>query len=184
MRYSDFCLLGLLMAVAPLAHGQFMGGGMGSRGIGRPMSGGMANQQMSPQFKPQLPNIAGDMANRETKWLKENLALDKEQGKAVKSLNNEYGKQQQEAIREILGTGGGRPTETQTKQIRDAMMMYNEEKEDKLRQLITPDQWNTYQAKKDDMQREIGGIRPPAKRPPTPPPADTTAKPAPRAGTF
>ncbi len=179
MRHAYFLLTGLLIATIPLAQAQLMGGGMGGGMGGRPMSGGMANQQMSPQFKPQLPNIAGDMANRETKWLKENLALDKEQGKAVKSLNNEYGKLQQEAIREVLGTGGGRPTEAQTNQIRDAMMMYNEEKEDKLRQLITPEQWNTYQAKKDDMQREIGGIRPPAKRPATPPPADSTKKPTP-----
>lgn len=127
-------------------------------GMGR--MGGAMNQQ--PDFKPTVPNIAGDLANRETKWLKENLNLTKEQGKAVKELNSDYGRQQQEAIKEILGKDGGRPSEAQTKQIRDAMMMYNEEKEDKLKQILTPEQWTTYQTRKDDLQREVGGIRPPA----------------------
>lgn len=124
--------------------------------------GGMGTLNQQPDFKPTVPNIAGDLAARETKWLKENLNLTKEQGKAVKDLNADYGRQQQEAIKEILGKGGGRPTDEQTKQIRDAMMMYNEEKEDKLKQLLTPEQWVTYQTRKDDLQREVGGIRPPA----------------------
>lgn len=159
--------LAFVLCTTTLSFGQY-GGGYGGGGYGGGgyggggRMGGMGNQQAGANFKPSLPNIAGDLANRETKWLKENLALTKEQGKDVKTLNNDYAKQQQEAIKEILGNGGTRPTELQTSQIKDAMMMYNEDKELKLKAVFTPDQWNTYQMKKDDMQREIGGIRPPA----------------------
>lgn len=135
--------------------GQYPGGG-GMRG------GGMGNQSMGTPSRPQIPNIAGDMANKETKWLKENLLLDKEQTKAVKKLNNEYADQQQDAIKDIIGTSTERPTPDAIKQVQSVMLMLNEEKEDKLRPLLTPDQWTQYQAKKEAMQKEIGGFRPPA----------------------
>lgn len=156
--WLGWLLAGFLFCSNVPSFGQFYGNG----GMRRPGMGGMGTLSQQPDFKPTVPNIAGDLAARETKWLKENLNLTKEQGKAVKDLNADYGRQQQEAIKEILGKGGGRPTDEQTKQIRDAMMMYNEEKEDKLKQLLTPEQWVTYQTRKDDLQREIGGIRPPA----------------------
>ena len=162
-------LLFLLMTTSA-CFAQFGGGGMGGGGMGRQqMGGGMGQQQQQADFKPSIPNIAGDLANRETKWLKEKLSLTKEQGKAVKDLNNTYGKQQQEAIKEIININGGagaRPTEAQSKaqseQMRDAMMMYNEQKEEELKKILTPAQWVTYQTGKEQMQREVGGIRPPA----------------------
>ena len=109
-----------------------------------------------------VPNIAGDMAQKETKWLKENLDLTKEQAKAVKQLNNEYASQQQDAVKDIIGTGGGRPSPETIKQVKDVMLMFNEEKEEKLKPILTPEQWTLYQSKKGDMQKEIGGWRPPA----------------------
>ncbi|CCG99736.1 hypothetical protein FAES_1726 [Fibrella aestuarina BUZ 2] len=152
---------GLFIAATATGFAQYYGGGMG-----RPMGGGMGGMgmgQSQANFKPNVPNIAGELANRETKWLKEKLNLTKEQAKAVKDLNNEYGKQQQEAIKEIVAlNGSGKPSEAQNKQIRDAMMMYNEDKETKLKPILTPEQWALYQTSKDDMQREVGGIRPPA----------------------
>ncbi len=126
-----------------------------NRGMGGAMSQPQAN------FKPSIPNIAGDMAAKETKWLKENLDLTKEQAKDIKTLNNDYAKLQQEAIKEIVGTDGKRTNPEASQQIKDAMMMYNEEKEDKLKLLLTPEQWTAYQTKKPDMQKAIGGIRPP-----------------------
>jgi hypothetical protein len=153
-----------LSLLASACYGQFMGGGMG-RGMGM---GGAMNQPQA-NFKPSVPNIAGDLANRETKWLKEKLSLTKEQAKAVKELNRRYGDQQQEAIKEIVTINGGmKPdmTEAQRKlqsdQMRDAMLMYNEQKEVELKEILTPDQWALYQRSKDDMQREVGGVRPPA----------------------
>jgi len=132
------------------------GYGMGRGGMGR----GMTPQASGPS-RPQIPNIAGDIANKETKWLKENLGLDKDQAKAVKKLNNEYADIQQDAIKDIVGTGT-QPTADTRKQIQDMMLMLNEEKEDKLKGLLTPEQWTTYQAKKESMQKEVGGFRPPA----------------------
>ena len=160
MRTTLFLSLVFLFCAAPtlLCFGQYGGQYGGGYGAG----GGYGRQNRGVDFKPTMPNVAGDMANRETKWLKENLALNKEQAKDVKTLNNDYAKLQQQALKEILGKEVTRPTEAQTKQIRDAMMMYNEEKEDKLKAIFTPDQWALYQSKKGDMQREIGGIRPAA----------------------
>lgn len=136
------------------ASAQYYPGGMG-RGMGQQMG-----QQTGPS-RPMIPNIAGDIANKETKWLKENLSLDKEQAKAVKKLNNEYADQQQDAIKDIVGPSGKPGPETR-KQIQDMMLMLNEEKEDRLKTILTADQWTTYQAKKADMQKEVGGYRPPA----------------------
>lgn len=139
-------------------YGGYGGGGYGG-GMGR---GGMGNSMGGANFKPSIPNIAGEMAAREMKWLKENLNLEKDQAKSIKSLYNDYAKLQQEAIKEIVGSDGGKSNPDANKQMHDAMMMYNEEKEDKLKVILTPDQWVTYQTKKPDMQREIGGVRPPA----------------------
>ncbi len=141
------------------SFGQY-GGGMGGMGYGRRM-GGM-DPTMSSSPRATVPNIAGNLAQKETKWLKENLSLSKDQLKAVKNLNNEYADQQQDAIKDILGTGGGRPSPEAVKQVQDMMLMLNEEKEDKLKPILTPEQWTLYQSKKEDMQKEVGGFRPPA----------------------
>ncbi len=147
------------------AFGQFMPGGMGGMGgMGRRgMGGQMAPTPSSPRAS--VPNIAGDIANKETGWLKENLALTKEQGKAVKKLNNEYAEMQQDAIKDIVvaNTGAdGRPSPETRKQIQEVMLMFNEEKEEKLKPILTPEQWTLYQSKKEQMQKDIGGFRPPA----------------------
>ncbi|WP_420146542.1 hypothetical protein [Spirosoma sp.] len=135
------------------------GGGYGGMGYGRRM-GGM-DPSMSSSPRASIPNIAGDIAQKETKWLKENLSLSKDQLKDVKNLNNEYASQQQDAIKDIIGPSG-KPGPDTRKQIQDMMLMLNEEKEDKLKTILTPEQWATYQAKKDDMQKVAGGFRPPA----------------------
>jgi hypothetical protein len=160
-----FAIVIFLFVLNVPGFAQYYGGGYG--GYGRQM-GGMG-QQPQADFKPSVPNIAGDLANRETKWLKEKLSLTKEQAKAVKDLNNQYGKEQQEAIKEIVTINGGMKADmseaqrkAQTDQIRDAMMMYNEQKEVELKAILTPEQWALYQRSKDDMQREVGGVRPPA----------------------
>ncbi|QJW90025.1 hypothetical protein HNV11_11885 [Spirosoma taeanense] len=157
---------GLLLSLQ--SFGQYYPGYSGG-GMGRGM--GMGSQNMGSSSRP-IPNIAGDMANKETKWLKENLSLDKEQAKAVKKLNNEYADQQQDALKDIL-RGGAQPTPETRKQVQEMMLMLNEEKEDKLKTLLTPDQWTLYQSKKEDMQKAIGGFRPPAKPTATAPRATT-----------
>lgn len=151
------CCFFLLLYVH--SFGQF--GGMGGMG-GRRMGGGMGQSMPSSPPRASVPNIAGDLAQKETKWLKENLALTKDQLKSVKQLNNEYASQQQDAIKDIVGTGGGRPSPETINQVRDVMLMFNEEKEEKLRVIFTPEQWTTYQLKKEDMQKAVGGWRPPA----------------------
>lgn len=175
MKTTQYCLLiTLLLGLAPAlctaqygggyGGGGYGGGGYGGGGYGG-MNRGMGGAMSQPQanFKPSIPNIAGDMAARETKWLKEILPdLTKDQAKDIKTLNNDYAKLQQEAIKEIVGTDGGKSNPQASQQMKDAMMMYNEEKEDKLRAIISPEQWATYQTKKPEMQLKIGGIRPPA----------------------
>ncbi|WP_461132025.1 hypothetical protein [Spirosoma lituiforme] len=157
-RTMWFWCLGMLISVYSFGqyggYGGGYGGGMGGRGMGQSMP--------SSPPKASVPNIAGDMAQKETKWLKENLELTKEQAKSVKQLNNEYASQQQDAIKDILGTGGGRPSPEAVKQVKDMMLMFNEEKEEKLKPILTPEQWTLYQSKKEAMQKDIGGWRPAA----------------------
>ena len=163
--FYTLCLsFGLLASLPSFGqYGGYGGGGYGGYGggMGGRRMGGMS-QDMTNTPRASVPNIAGEMAQKETKWLKDNLSLTKDQAKDVKQLNNEYASQQQDAIKDILGTGGGRPSPEQVKQIRDVMLMFNEEKEEKLKPMLTPEQWTSYQSKKADMQKEIGGFRPPA----------------------
>ncbi|MVM37107.1 hypothetical protein GO730_04585 [Spirosoma sp. HMF3257] len=161
-----FVCLSISLSMNSKSFGQY-GGGYGGGGYGGGMGGRMGGMsgmnQMPSSPRSSVPNIAGDMAMKETKWLKENLSLTKEQLKDVKHLNNEYASQQQDAIKDIVGAnGGGRPSPETIKQIREVMLMFNEEKEEKLKPILTPEQWALYQSKKPDMQKEIGGFRPPA----------------------
>lgn len=87
--------------------------------------------------------------------------MDKEQAKAVKKLNNEYAEQQQDAIKDIIGPSG-KPGPDAQRQVQDMMLMLNEEKEDQLKTILTAEQWTTYQSKKAEMQKAVGGFRPPA----------------------
>lgn len=174
--HTFMCALSLTLCVflSRQSFGQYggYGGGYGGRMGGMGGMGSQMGQQSSPRAS--IPNIAGDMANKETKWLKENLSLDKDQAKSVKNLNNEYAKLQQDAIKDIVGTNAtGRPSPETIKQIRESMLMFNEEKEDKLKPILTPEQWQQYQSKKEVMQKEIGGYRPPAPKSMRP---DTTGK--------
>lgn len=151
---------GLLMSHQSVAqyggYGGGYGGGMG--GYGRRMGGGIPDTSTP---RSSIPNIAGDIAQKETKWLKENIDLSKDQLKAVKNLNNEYASQQQGAIKDIVGPSG-KPGPDTRRQIQDMMLMLNEEKEDKLKTILTPEQWTLYLSKKEDMQKAVGGFRPPA----------------------
>jgi hypothetical protein len=158
MIVSRFVLMmGLLGSF--FGYGQQMGGGMRPGGFGGNQS--MYGQNMGNN-RPTMPNIAQEMANKEVKWLKENIALTKDQQKAVKKLYNDYADQQRDAIKDIVGPAGGQPSEEAVKQIRETMLFLNEEKETQLKPLISPEQWTRYQSKKEDMQRDIGGIRPKA----------------------
>ncbi len=155
-----FCLMnGLLLS--SLSFGQYGGYGGGYGGMGGRRMGGMSQMQNSSPTRASVPNIAGDMAQKETKWMKENLSLSKEQLKDLKHLNNEYASQQQDAIKDIIGKETGRPSPEVITQVREVMLMFNEEKEEKIKPILTPEQWDLYQSKKPDMQKEIGGFRPP-----------------------
>lgn len=146
----------LLSYVACAQYGQY-GGGMGGR---QGMGGGQFNQQMPNTPPSAFSNMPGILADRETKWLRDSLSLTKDQTKAVKKLNNEFAKQQQTAIKDIVGTGGARPSPEAMEQIRETMLMINEEKEDGLRPILTPEQWTTYRAKRDAMRKSTGGFQP------------------------
>ncbi|GAB4036643.1 hypothetical protein [Spirosoma gilvum] len=166
-----FCI-SLLISVQSVGQygGYGYGGGYGGS-MGRRM-GGNFSQDMTATSRSNIPNIAGELAQRETKWLKENLPLSKEQFKAVKQLNNEYGNQQQSALKDIIGTST-KPTPESRKQIEDMMLMLNEEKEDKLKEILTAEQWTLYQTKKPEMQKAVGGWRPPAPKGMQPKPDST-----------
>ena len=149
----------LLSYVSYGQYGGQYGGGMGGRrGMGG--MGGQMSQQM-PSTPPSafsgMPNV---LAERETKWLRDSLSLTKEQTKAVKKVNYEFAKQQQSAIKDIVGTGGGRPSPEAMEQIRETMLMINEEKEDNIHPLLTPEQWELYRAKRDVMRKNTGGFQP------------------------
>lgn len=146
----------LLSYVGYGQYGGQYGGGMGRRGMGS----GQYNQPMPSTPPSAFSNMPGVLADRETKWLKDSLSLTKEQTKAVKKLNNEFAKQQQSALKDIVGTGGGRPSPEAMEQIRETMLMINEEKEDSLRPLLTPEQWTLYRAKRESMRKSTGGFQP------------------------
>ena len=160
LAYSFFLSAGLMSHQSFGQYGGY-GGGYGGGMGGRRMGGGMGQNIPSSPPRASIPNIAGDIAQKETKWLKENLELTKDQQKAVKNLNNEYASQQQDAIKDIIGPSG-KPGPDTRRQVQDMMLMLNEEKEDKLKTILTPEQWTQYQAKKEDMQKAVGGFRPPA----------------------
>lgn len=144
----------LLSYVGYGQYGQY-GGGMGRQGMG-----GQYGQSMPSTPPSAFSNMPGVLADRETKWLRDSLSLTKEQTKAVKKLNNEFAKQQQSALKDIVGTGGGRPSPEAMEQIRETMLMINEEKEDSLRPLLTPEQWTLYRAKRESMRKSTGGFQP------------------------
>lgn len=157
-RTCPILIISLLLSY--VSYGQYgqYGGGMGR-------SGGMGNGQYGQQQMPATPpsafsNMPGVLADRETKWLRDSLSLTKEQTKAVKKLNNEFAKQQQSAIKDIVGPGGGRPSPEAVEQVRETMLMINEEKEDNLRPLLTPEQWTLYRAKRESMRKSTGGFQP------------------------
>lgn len=146
----------IVLLASYASYGQF--GGMGGQS-GR-MGGGQFNQPMASSPPSAFSNMPGILAERETKWLKDSLSLTKEQTKAVKKVNYDFAKQQQSAIKDIVGTGGGRPSPEAMEQIRETMVMINEEKEDNLRPILTPEQWTLYQAKRDIMRKNTGGFQP------------------------
>ena len=140
------------------SYGQY--GGQYGGGMGRQGMGGQRGQQMPSAPPSAFSNMPGTLADRETKWLRDSLSLTKEQTKAVKKLNNEFAKQQQTAIKDIVGTGGARPSPEAMEQVRETMLMINEEKEDNLRPLLTPDQWTLYRSKRESMRKSTGGFQP------------------------
>ena len=126
-------------------------GGMGGMGMGgQSMNNGGGQRYMGP--------TSGDIANRQTDWMKTNLSLTKEQVKEVRKLNNTYASKQQTEARALL-TGDGPPSEATKQQIREVTMMINEEKDEKLKPLLTPEQWTIYQTKRDSLSKVVGGGR-------------------------
>ncbi len=157
---KEACLI--LLFTLPLSYagyGQYgqYGGGMGRQGMGM---GSQYGQQMASPPPSAFSNMPGVLAERETKWLRDSLSLTKEQTKAVKKLNNEFAKQQQSAIKDIVGTGAGRPSPEALEQVRETMLMINEEKEDNLRPILTPEQWTLYRSKRESMRKSTGGFQP------------------------
>lgn len=152
--------LTIALLVSFASYGQYGGqyGGMGGQYGG--MGGRQYSQPMASSPPSAFSTMPGILADRETKWLKDSLSLTKDQVKAVKKLNNDFAKQQQSAIKDIVGTGTGRPSPETMEQIRETMVMINEEKEDNLRPLLTPEQWALYQAKRDIMRKNTGGFQP------------------------
>ncbi|MCY7359551.1 MAG: hypothetical protein LH609_19265 [Rudanella sp.] len=148
-----FSLLSTLSAYAQ--YGGQYGGQSG--GYGRQSMGGM-NQPMDNYRPSAFNSIPTILADRETKWLRDSLSLSKEQTKLVKKLNFDYAKQQQDAIKDIVGTKGDQPSPATVKQVREAMTMLNDEKQDMLKPLLTPEQWIAYQARKLDMWKQTGGF--------------------------
>lgn len=126
-------------------------------GYGRPGYGAM-NQPMDTYRPSAMANVPNILAERETKWLRDSLSLSKEQAKSVKKLNFDYAKQQQEAINDIIGTKGAQPTPDQIKQVREAMAMLNDEKQDGLKALLTPEQWKAYTDKRLMMWEQTGNF--------------------------
>lgn len=149
------------LLVSYAGYGQYggqYGGGMGGRqGMG--MGGGQYGQP-SGNRPSAFSNMPGILAERETKWLRDSLSLTKDQTKSVKKVNNEFAKQQQEAIKDIVGTSTERPSPQTMDQIRETMLMINEEKEDNLKPILTPEQWELYKSKKESMRKSTGGFQP------------------------
>ena len=159
---NQLCVLGLILGLLwslPVL-GQFGGGGMGQPGMGGMGRGGSQFQQPNAPPPSVFNNMPGVLADRETRWLKDSLNLTKDQTKAVRKLNNDFAKQQQEDIKPIAGPGGTQPSPETIRQVQEIMLMTNEEKEEQLRPILTAEQWTKYKANKDRMIQQTGGFKP------------------------
>ena len=162
---NQVCVLGLILGLlwSLPGLGQY-GGGYGGGGYGGGYGGGMnrGSQFQQPSGPPPsvFNNMPGVLADRETRWLKDSLNLTKDQTKAVRKLNNDFAKQQQEDIKPIAGPGGTQPSAETIRQVQEIMLMTNEEKEEQLRPILTPEQWTKYKANKELMTQQTGGFKP------------------------
>lgn len=159
---NQVCILGLIVGLlcSLPGLGQY-GGGYGGGGYGGGMGrGGSQFQQPNAPPPSVFNNMPGVLADRETRWLKDSLNLTKDQAKAVRKLNNDFAKQQQEDIKPIAGPGGTQPSPETIRQVQEIMLMTNEEKEEQLRPILTPEQWVKYKASKDLMIQQTGGFKP------------------------
>lgn len=161
-KHINGILLGLRLAIVLLISGQTFAqypGGYGGGGMGGRM-GGMGNSGIpSASPRPQALPFA-NMANQQTEWMKNNLNLTKEQVKAIKKLNNTYADKQKEETQGLIPAGGGPPSDATRQQIREVMTMLNDEKEEELKPILTPEQWTTYQSKRDSLTKAQGMSRP------------------------
>ncbi len=156
-------IIGLGLSVTILltthAYAQYPGG-MGGGGMGGRM-GGMNNPGMMGNSSPRPQSLPfASMANQQTEWMKNNLSLSKDQVKAVRKLNNTYAEKQKTETQGLLPAGGAAPSDATRQQIREVMSMLNEEKEEELKPILTPEQWTTYRAKRDSITKVQDGNRP------------------------
>ncbi len=160
---NQVCILGLVVGLlwSLPGFGQSGGGMGGMGGMGRGGMGRGGGQFQQPNSPPPsafngMPSV---LADRETRWLKDSLNLTKDQTKAVRKLNNDFAKQQED-IKPTVGPGGTQPSPETIRQVQEIMLMTNEEKEEQLRPILTPEQWTKYKASKDLMIQQTGGFKP------------------------
>ena len=170
-KHINHVIWGIGLSISLLISGQAMaqypgggyGGGYGNGYGGR--QGGLANSGI-PSSSPRPQALPfGNMANQQTEWMKNNLNLTKEQAKAVKKLNNTYADKQKEETQGLIPASGP-PSDAVRQQIREVMAMLNDEKEEELKPILTPEQWTTYQTKRDSLTKAQGIGRPTVQRQP------------------
>jgi hypothetical protein len=100
---------------------------------------------MSSLVYSQTKHTPEQKAEKMTEWMKTNLGLTDEQLPKVQALNLEYAKMNAE-LKAAATSQDDKMTQ---------MKKHQEEKDAKLKTILTADQYKTYEAKKADMKEEM-----------------------------
>ncbi|MDJ1499156.1 hypothetical protein [Xanthocytophaga agilis] len=106
-----------------------------------------------PDMEMNQPPTPTEMAEQESKWMKKKLNLSKQQYENVSALNLVYANIRSEKMTARIGQWqtGQLPSQDEMQKMREDDQKLEQEKEAKLKGILTIEQWETYQKKKKNM---------------------------------
>ncbi len=130
--------------------------------LGDPSPGG-------PGEPPVFQSISPDeIAEKESKWMKKKLKLNKEQLQKVKVINSVYAFKRKDFI-----SATDSRNRDNNKKIMDKLAVLDKEKDDELRKVLSQKQYDTYLKKKDELNRQVRPAESQGGNLPPPPPPDS-----------
>jgi len=112
-------------------------------------SGARAQETAPPPAKPAAPSMAAKVAARQTDMMKNDLDLTQEQVDKVGPINQA----EMTKLQELLARYKNDPSLDRKNLIRDAVAV-SKSRDEQLRQVLTPPQWETWQAAKSERTAE------------------------------